>query len=361
MNFDDRPYTELTVPRVSVIISSYNGERFIAEAVKSILQQTFRRFELIIVNDASSDGTSRILGEFDDDRITVLNNSTNRGIAASQNKAIASARGDYLALMDHDDISLPERLQVQVDFLDGHPEVGMVGSNCICIDENNIARSVSNYPADDAFLKWYPLLCACPFFHTSLMIRRSAMEKVGGYTGNYLFAGDYELISKLTDSCVVANLAQPLVKWRVHSTSTSNANSQKLSDEALDISRQNVKAVLGNGELDESAWQGLRALLMSSPTAQVNISSKQANASISLLLHLQGRFYHRHAFAPGTINKHRRHVYWVWGRHFLALAYRRNGSRNPTCRLTLLKWSWKLLTAVVSSAQINLSKSVPNS
>jgi glycosyltransferase involved in cell wall biosynthesis len=361
VNFDDRADGKLTVPRVSVIISTYNGDRFIAEAVESILQQTFRRFELIIVNDASSDSTMRILEGFDDDRITVLNNSANLGIAASQNKAIALAGGDYLALMDHDDISLPERLQVQVDFLDGHPEVGMVGSNCICIDENNIVKLVSVYPADDAFLKWYPLLCGCPFFHTSLMIRRSAMERVGGYTGNYLFAGDYELISKLTDSCVVANLEQPLVKWRMHSASTSKVNGQRLSDEALKISQQNVKAVLGNGELDEDTWQGLRSLVMSSPTAEVNISSEQTNASISFLLNLQDKFYRRHGFATATIKKHRRHVYWVWGRHFFALAFRRNGNRDPKCRFTLLKWAGKLFAGVVSSSQINWVKAVSNS
>jgi len=317
------------VPRVSVIISTYDGERFIAEAVKSVLSQTFRQFELIIVNDASSDDTLRILEGFDDERITILNNSTNLGIAASQNKAIASARGDYLALMDHDDISLSERLQVQVDFLDTHPEVGMVGSNCISIDENNTAKSVSAYPEDDAFLKWHPLLYGCPFFHTSLMIRRSAMERVGGYTGNYLFAGDYELISKLTDSCVVANLKQPLVKWRMHNASTSNVNE-------------------------------LRSLIMSSSTVEVNISSEQANASISFLLNLQDSFYRRHGFTAATIRKHRRHVYWIWGKHFLTLAYRRNGNRNPRCRFTLLRWSGRLLTGMVSSSQTKFVKSAPD-
>ena len=348
------------MPRVSVIISTYDGERFIAEAVKSVLSQTFRQFELIIVNDASSDDTLRILEGFDDERITILNNSTNLGIAASQNKAIASARGDYLALMDHDDISLSERLQVQVDFLDTHPEVGMVGSNCISIDENNTAKSVSAYPEDDAFLKWHPLLYGCPFFHTSLMIRRSAMERVGGYTGNYLFAGDYELISKLTDSCVVANLKQPLVKWRMHNASTSNVNEQRLSDEALKISQQNVKAVLGNGELDEFVWNGLRSLIMSSSTVEVNISSEQANASISFLLNLQDSFYRRHGFTAATIRKHRRHVYWIWGKHFLTLAYRRNGNRNPRCRFTLLRWSGRLLTGMVSSSQTKFVKSAPD-
>ena len=149
------------------------------------------------------------------------------------------------------------------------------------------------------------------------------------------------------------------MKWRMHNASTSNVNERRLLDEALKISEQNVKAVLGSGELDEYTWQGLRSLLMSSPTAEVNISSKQADASISLLLRLQDRFYRRHGFAPATVRKHRRHVYWVWGRHFLALAYRRNGSRDPKCRFTLMKWSGKLLAGVVSSTQINWLRSVP--
>jgi glycosyltransferase involved in cell wall biosynthesis len=334
------------LPRVSVVISTYNGARFIREAVESILKQSYTDFELIVVNDGSTDATPRILAGFDDERMRVVTSRVNRGIATAQNSGLALARGEYVALMDHDDVSLPDRLQRQIDFLDRHPEISLVGAACLRIDEQGAVKSTVEYPGDDIFLKWSLVVGGCPLFHTAVVARRSALEQIAGYTAKYLYAGDYELFSRLSEKNLLANLAEPLVKWREHGGSASSVNAQVLADEAAMIARENVAACFGGREIDEVAWTDVRTLIMNRPTEPVNISTDALNAALSFLLQLQDRFYGRHNFLPAAVRNHRRSLYLIWGRHFLALACRGNGTRNFRCRLTLLKWSAKLLLGV---------------
>ena len=135
----DRPHA--ITPVVSVVMCTYNGERFLRPAIESILNQTFRDFELV-VDDGSTDRTPRILAEFKarDTRVIVLTNERNLGIAAATNRGLAAARGEYIALQDHDDISLPHRFQTQVDFLNSHSEIALVGSDATLIDDNDCVR-----------------------------------------------------------------------------------------------------------------------------------------------------------------------------------------------------------------------------
>ena len=137
---EQRPCS-VTAPRVSVVMGAYNGERFLRPAIESILNQTFRDFELIVIDDCSTDATPRILREFKDDRMRVVRNERNLGIAKTLNKGIAIARGEYVALQDHDDLSQPDRFSKQVAFLETHPRVGMVGSRVNLIDESGVALS----------------------------------------------------------------------------------------------------------------------------------------------------------------------------------------------------------------------------
>jgi glycosyltransferase involved in cell wall biosynthesis len=331
------------MPKVSVIISTYNGEAHLQEAIESILQQTYSDFEVIIVNDGSTDATGEILRNFEDARIRILTNERNLGITASQNRAIAAATGEYLALMDHDDISLPHRLQTQVDFLNAHHDIGMLASNSFNINEKNEVLYTASFPTDEVAFKWNTLVLACPNIHTTLMIRRSALEEVGGYGSAYKYAGDYELISNLIRTHRVANLEEPLVKWRAHDKSTSRTHVAKLMGEAMSITRHNVAVILGEDELDDSAWMGLRTLIASPPTKKVNLTGDEVDASVNLLLKLQSRFYQLQRFSPAAVNRHKRYLYRIWGKHFLALVVRRNGQRDFKCRLRLLKWSMRLL------------------
>ncbi len=130
--------TSEKVPRVSVLMSVYNGERFLRDSVESILGQTFTDFEFLILDDGSTDSTCEILEEYanKDARIVLVRNDRNLGLTRSLNKGLRLVRGEYLARQDADDISLPKRLEMQVKFLDAHPEVGVVGSALEIIDEN---------------------------------------------------------------------------------------------------------------------------------------------------------------------------------------------------------------------------------
>ena len=156
-------------------------ERFLRPAIESILNQTFRDFELVVIDDCSTDNTPQILREFEDDRMRVVRNERNRGIAETLNNGIAVARGEYVALQDHGDVSLPARLECQVAFLDKNAQVGMLGSSCNVIDEASMLVAHQPVECDDVKLRW-GFLWRTLFIHTTLMVRRRAIEEVGGYS-----------------------------------------------------------------------------------------------------------------------------------------------------------------------------------
>ncbi len=124
-------------PLVSVVMPAYNGEKYIGKAIQSILDQTYQDWELIIVDDCGTDKTMEIVNKYKDKRIQVIHNNKNEGIAFSRNKAIENSRGDYIAILDDDDIALPNRLKIQVDYLDTHPEISVVGGRSYWIDDND--------------------------------------------------------------------------------------------------------------------------------------------------------------------------------------------------------------------------------
>jgi len=137
-------------PQVSVIMPAYNAEKYIGEAIESILNQTYKDFELIIVNDASTDSTGSIIKTYaeKDERIVVLENEQNLNIAGSLNRAISAAKGEFLARMDADDIALPERLEIQSKAMQENPKVAVVGNDINLIDENGSVIGYRHYPTN---------------------------------------------------------------------------------------------------------------------------------------------------------------------------------------------------------------------
>jgi glycosyltransferase involved in cell wall biosynthesis len=343
-------------PKVSVIISTFNGERYLLEALNSILNQTFEDFELIIVNDGSTDSTSKILSDVKDERLVLIENSVNSGIAASQNKAIAIARGEYLALQDHDDISLPERFQLQVDYLDRHPEIALVSSSCWRIDGAGTTIEFMERPAGDMEVKW-GFLFGCPIFHTTVMLRRAVLDEGPAYSEDYAFACDYELLSRVVAKHQVAQMPQPLVSWRVHSGATSVKRGAELQEEGMKILRRNITDLVGS-EIDTGTWSGVELLLLMKAGAEINISAGEVERAAILLLQLQEGFYRHYGFASIAARAHRRVFYRRLTRRFLALAGRTsNGRRNLASRLTLFVWATRVLAL---SALTFLPASVTN-
>ena len=199
-------------PRVSVLMPVYNGERYLREAVESILNQTFTDFEFIVINDGSTDGSADLLRAYDDPRLRLIEQA-NVGLTRSLNRGIALARGEYIARMDADDISLPTRLQMQIEFLGNHPTVGLVGTSVIHFDVDGKMIMEKLLLTESARIK-EALLSANQLCHGSVMFRRECLEKVGGYREEFKHVEDYDLWLRIAEHYEVANLATLLYKWR---------------------------------------------------------------------------------------------------------------------------------------------------
>jgi glycosyltransferase involved in cell wall biosynthesis len=326
-------------PLVSVVLPTYNGEKFLRPAIVSVLNQTLRDFELIIIDDASTDSTPKILAEIladsKDERLVFLKNDRNLGIAGATNKGWAAARGEFVAMQDHDDISLPHRLQRQVDFLKSHPEIALIGSAATRIDDQGGTWDTVEEPQDDLNLKW-ELLFRCRFRHMTLMIRRNAMEEVGGYREDtsLRFATDYDMLSRAAKRHGVANLAEPLVLWRRHGSATSIEHGREQDRSAEEISFRNICAVsemaaAGNGsgrELDPDGlrrlYLGLMAFTTTPPGQFPALPAEQVISGMKFLCETRENFYRVYRFSQPEVKKHRRNLDRVWGKHAVALAMR---------------------------------------
>lgn len=185
----------MTAPRVSVVMSVYNDEPFLREAIDSILAQTFRDFEFIIINDGSSDASPAILASYSDPRIRVIHNEQNIGLTKSLNRGLREARGELIARFDANDASLPERFGKQVAFLDAHPEVAVAGVQMMVIDVagRRLRRAESRRPMTDTGVAWWQMFTA-PLGHPASMFRRRVvLEELGGYDEEFRTGQDAEL------------------------------------------------------------------------------------------------------------------------------------------------------------------------
>ena len=181
----------MRAPKVSVIMSVYNGEKFLKEAVESILNQTFSDYEFIIINDGSTDHTPQVLASFDDPRLVIVNQD-NRGLAISLNRGIRLAKGTYIARMDADDVSEPTRLERQVEVLDRNSDVVLVACWHKVIDEKGNVLAHRRLPTDGRQLARL-LMHDNPICHGSVLMRKEAVEAVGLYDENLRYAQDYDL------------------------------------------------------------------------------------------------------------------------------------------------------------------------
>ena len=200
-------------PKISVILSVYNGEKYLREAIESVLNQTFTDFEFIIVNDGSTDNSLEIIQSYDDERIKIINNEKNIGLTKSLNKALKQAKGEYIARQDADDVSLPNRFEEQVRYFEGHPEVVLLGTSVYLIDENEKIvgkRIVLAKPSiKDLFKENH-------FNHGSVMFKKEIVNQLGGYNELIRYSQDYELWLRITKYYDVRNLTQILYKLRSH-------------------------------------------------------------------------------------------------------------------------------------------------
>lgn len=265
-------------PRVSVVMSVYNGERRVREAVESVLAQTFTDFELILINDGSTDGTWPILRSFTDPRVILIDHDDNAGLAARLKEGVERARGELIARMDADDISLPGRFAKQVAFLDAHPEVGVLGTAMQQTDDARRPLTIIVPPANHAMIAW-TMLFESAIMHATVMMRRAAVLQAGNYDPQYIHVEDTELWNRMASITKFANLPEPLYIRQWLKDSISGRYPQFQRQRSAEIRSRLLQNLLGKNLPDGISQPYVRVL--SSPTA---VLSKPAIDQISALL-----------------------------------------------------------------------------
>jgi glycosyltransferase involved in cell wall biosynthesis len=301
---------------VSVILPVYNGSTYLREAIDCILAQTYANFELIIIDDGSTDNSSEIIAKYTDSRIKFYRQE-NQGLAATLNKGISLASGIYIARQDQDDVSLPERFCKQVEFLKSNPDYGMVGTWADIWTIGGPSGRIHKHPTESPLLK-LKLLFTNPFVHSSIMMRKTILDEVGGYTNNPARhpPEDYELWSRIARICEVANIPESLVIYREVGGSMSRSADRQFWEKVVTIGSENIFHMLDK-RCDLTIARTIVRLVhcVEDPNEQPNfrkitkmmleiyrIMSKQYPSHRDSVRKLLKTYYHTmlgHYFAPG--------------------------------------------------------------
>jgi len=249
--------TPKTAPLVSVVMPVYNGEKYIAEAIQSILTQTYRHLELLIVDDGSRDGSAEMIRNFAerDERVRFLRHEANRGIADARNTAIAAAKGQYIANMDCDDVSLPDRLEKQLRFLDANPEISGVGACCRYVDRDLSHLRDGLVPQQHALIVFHHFL-SVPLYGNTLILRQEVMNALGGYQPGRRFAEETEFEGRLLlgGRYKFANLPDTLLLYRQHQQPRFSQTDIKKNDLGArrEVKRRGLKNLNGEAPPEET-------------------------------------------------------------------------------------------------------------
>ncbi len=287
-------HSKSPVPRISVLLSTYNDERFLRDSIESILRQTFRDFELIIVDDASTDRTPQIIAELaaKDVRIVPLRNAKSLRLPGSLNRALEVAQGDVVARQDGDDVSHANRLEEQLQFLDDHPDVGVVGTQMRMVDPEG--RYVDDYelPLRHSQIIW-AIAFGRSLAHPTVALRTALLREVGGYDANARDAEDIELWTRLASRARFANLPLTLFDYRVHPASTSQER------RAQQLARVwEVRAAWFSSLLSQNVSPTLLQWLHHAQRRSHELSIEELSQLTGLLLDLHEALVERMLFLP---------------------------------------------------------------
>jgi glycosyltransferase involved in cell wall biosynthesis len=231
-------------PKISVVMTVFNGERFIGRAIDSILNQTMKDFEFIIVDNASTDRTKEIVSAYSDSRIIFIKNTTNLGQTKALNIGIKISKGEFIARMDADDISLPERLQIQYTHMMKNDSLAVLGSWFLEIDEKGKTIRKFTLPTNPLEIKCFLLGSSNLSYqcvpHPIVLMRKKALFEVGLYSEDYL-AQDYDLWVRLSRRHPIANLDKVLFKYRIYQDSQSHNFPKEFFKDCTKIIMNNIK------------------------------------------------------------------------------------------------------------------------
>lgn len=228
----------IKVPKVTVLMPVYNGEQYLEEAIDSILSQTYTDYELLIINDGSKDHSEKIIQSYNDQRIRRINNSQNLGLIATLNKGLDLARGEYIARMDQDDISLPDRIEKQVNFMESNQHIGICGTWVEIFGESN--SGFLRHPVSAASIKAH-LFFDSFLAHPTVMMRRKTLDSHKlRYDHNDLCAEDYGLWVRCSFLFPLANIPEVLLKYRISPNSIGQTYGERQRATVLKIHKDNV-------------------------------------------------------------------------------------------------------------------------
>ena len=263
-------------PLVSVIMSMFNAERFLEQAVRSILEQTYRNFEFIIIDDGSKDRSWDIasrLGQHDS-RIHLIRLENNQGVSVACNKGLQKAQGKYIARMDADDISLPDRFLRQVEFMECHPEVGVLGCGMRYMDEFGNLLGVPPTLHGDLSIRW-ALFFENPFINSTVMIRKSLLDRYDlKYEPALVYGEDYDFWCRFLLLTKGENLPEIFLYYRLHPNSLSHIKQAVEQGRAVDVSSKAVAAHLPDAPISLQEIKDLQnAIKGTSPIAKYQRAS----------------------------------------------------------------------------------------
>lgn len=243
-------------PKVSVVMVVYNGEKYIYDSIESVLNQTYKNFELLIINDGSTDNTVSIIESFQDIRIRLIHNEENKQQVYSRNRAIELAKGEYIAVNDADDLSMPTRLEKQVEILDNEPDIAIVGSWVRIVDENADKIHDWKLPIEPEHINW-ALCFYVPVTHSAMMYRKEVVQQLGGYGTEETFAEDYQLFIKIVKTAYMKNIPEVLQYTRTHNRRVTLSYKSKCRENSYRISKDYIHNLIGE-DIDENIIAFLR-------------------------------------------------------------------------------------------------------
>lgn len=301
-------------PRVTVLMSVYNAEKYLHQAIRSILDQTWADFEFLIINDGSTDRTHHILSSYTDSRVRVVDFSVNRGLTGSLNRGLRLARGKLIARQDADDLSHPTRLEKQVAFMDAHSDVQLLGTQQRRIDAEGQFHhgALLRHACSDGALRM-ELMFGNPFVHSSVMFRRDVVwDEFQGYDESYTRAQDYELWSRIARKYGVRNLPQTLIDRRLHRNSLLAVDDTLNNRFSEIVIENNLCSFLQNEEIPKR-WAALINVLR---TGQWPTNGNAPRELFSVIESVLERYHELHPELRGN-----REIGWFLAVQLCKLAY----------------------------------------
>jgi glycosyltransferase involved in cell wall biosynthesis len=226
-------------PILSIILPAYNAATYIAETIESVLHQDYTNFELLIIDDGSTDTTAQVVHPFtSDQRVIYIKDEHNIGLIQTLNKGISLAKGKYIGRIDADDIwHNPNKISMQMEYFDTHPDTVLIGTSAIAIDQSGKTLFTMKYPSEEQIIR-KQFLSGNPFIHPSVICLKEAMVNAGGFLTEDTYAEDYGLWLRIAALGHIHNISEPLMKYRIHGNGVSQSNAIKQTMQSLRITKE---------------------------------------------------------------------------------------------------------------------------